>query len=158
MFGLVGSGRTEVAKAIFGAEPADRGEIRVDGRDGRIRNAGRRRSRSGIADVTEDRKRDGLALDLSVLDNAGLASYGPRLAARLPRPACARTRLVDGKIGELSDPAEAERDRAVRQLSGGNQQKVVLAKWLLVDEHPGLHLRRADARRRHRAPRSRSTA
>ena len=75
MFGLVGSGRTNVAKALFGATPADRGEIRIGGKAATIETP-RDAVRCGIAMVTEDRKQDGLALDLSVVENGGLASMG----------------------------------------------------------------------------------
>ena len=130
MFGLVGSGRTEVARAIFGAEPADRGEIRVDGKVVGI-GTPEAAIANGIAFVTEDRKRDGLALDLSVLDNAGLASMD-RVARRGFLDRRRQDAMVSEKIGELQVRPKGTR-RAVRQLSGGNQQKVVLAKWLLVE-------------------------
>jgi ABC-type sugar transport system ATPase subunit len=129
MFGLVGSGRTDVAKAVFGAAPAHAGEILIAGEPVRIASP-RDAVRNGIALVTEDRKRDGLALDLDLIDNAGLATMSD--AARfgvLDRRR--RNQIVRAKLDALAvrprDPA-----RPARQLSGGNQQKVVLAKWLLV--------------------------
>ena len=73
MFGLVGSGRTDVARAIFGATPATSGEIRIDGNPAAITDP-RSAIRRGIVMVTEDRKNDGLALDLSAIENGGLAS------------------------------------------------------------------------------------
>ena len=130
MFGLVGSGRTEVAKAIFGAEPADRGAIRVDGRAASIADTGSG-DRRGIAFVTEDRKRDGLALDLSVLDNGGLASMG-----RVSRRGVLDRRRQDGWSAQRSTSCRSARRGPVAPRGssrGGNQQKVVLAKWLLVD-------------------------
>jgi len=130
MFGLVGSGRTDVAKALFGATPADSGEIRIDGRAVSIESP-RDAMRHGIALVTEDRKRDGLALDLSVIENGGLASMGS--VSRLGVLDRARqARLVGRKLDELAVRPKGG-TRPARQLSGGNQQKVVLAKWLLVD-------------------------
>jgi ABC-type sugar transport system ATPase subunit len=130
MFGLVGSGRTEVAKAVFGATPADSGTVRLVGKEAKFATPAEA-VRGHVAMVTEDRKGDGLALGASVIDNAGLASfsrYAPYGVIDGPR----RRKLVDQKIRELSirlvDPGQP-----VRQLSGGNQQKIVLAKWLLVE-------------------------
>jgi ABC-type sugar transport system ATPase subunit len=130
MFGLVGSGRTDVAKALFGAAPADSGEIRIGGHAVSIASP-RDAMRHGIALVTEDRKRDGLALDLSVIENGGLASMGSvsRLGV-LDR--AGQARVVGRKLDELAVRPQGG-TRPARQLSGGNQQKVVLAKWLLVD-------------------------
>jgi ABC-type sugar transport system ATPase subunit len=130
MFGLVGSGRTELAKAVFGARPADAGSVRLDGAEARFATPAAAVGH-GVAMLTEDRKGDGLALALSVLDNAGLASF-PRFSRRGVIDRRRRAALVGAKLDELAvrprDPV-----RPVRQLSGGNQQKVVLAKWLLVE-------------------------
>lgn len=130
MFGLVGSGRTEVVKTIFGASPASEGRVRLDGADMRATSPAAA-VRAGIAMITEDRKGDGLALDASVTDNASLASY-----ARVSRAGvianAARREMVEQKIRELSVKL-ADASQPVRQLSGGNQQKVVLAKWMLVE-------------------------
>jgi ABC-type sugar transport system ATPase subunit len=129
VFGLVGSGRTEVARAIFGAEPATSGEVRVDGEAlGMSEPAAA--IRKGIVLVTEDRKRDGLAVDLSVLDNAGLATMD-RVSRLGIIDRELRERTVREKLEEMV-VRPRDLDRPVRQLSGGNQQKVVLAKWLLV--------------------------
>ena len=84
-----------------------------------------------VAMLTEDRKGDGLALDASVIDNAGLASF-PRSAPNGVIDGAKRRQLVGAKIRELSIRL-ADHGQPVRQLSGGNQQKVVLAKWLLVE-------------------------
>ncbi|WP_439627069.1 sugar ABC transporter ATP-binding protein [Shinella sp.] len=130
MFGLVGSGRTEVAKAIFGAEPAGHGTVKFSGRDANYTSP-RQAVRDGIAMITEDRKGDGLALDASVMDNASLASFG-RMSRFGVIDGDARKHLVDGQVSGLSIRPKGT-DRPVRQLSGGNQQKVVLAKWLLVE-------------------------
>lgn len=130
LFGLVGSGRTEIAKAIFGATPADGGDIRLNGRTSTFKSPMDAVSH-GIALITEDRKGDGLALDASVLDNAALASMG-RMAQWGIISSGKRQSLVDQKLDALSIRPRGSQ-RPVRQLSGGNQQKVVLAKWLLVE-------------------------
>jgi ABC-type sugar transport system ATPase subunit len=130
MFGLVGSGRTDLARALFGADPADTGEILIAGRPVHIA-APQDALQKGIALVTEDRKRDGLALDLDLMDNAGLATMGD--VARfgmLDRRR--RVALISAKLDGLA-VRPRDTSRPVRQLSGGNQQKVVLAKWLLVN-------------------------
>jgi len=130
MFGLVGSGRTEVAKVIFGAEAADSGLVRLNGAPANFVSPAEA-VRGGLAMITEDRKGDGLALGLSVLDNAGLASFD-RASSYGIIDGVRRRAMVDGKVSELSiRPPGTE--RPVRQLSGGNQQKVVVAKWLLVE-------------------------
>jgi ribose transport system ATP-binding protein len=129
LFGLVGSGRTQVARCIFGADHITEGEIRLDG--DRIHPASPRNAvDAGIALVTEDRKRDGLVMSCSIRDNASLA-----ILQQVSRWGVINTRQRDGRVQsevrELSvHPAQI--DRLVRQLSGGNQQKVVLAKWLLA--------------------------
>ncbi|MDB5551237.1 MAG: Ribose import ATP-binding protein RbsA [Rhizobium sp.] len=130
MFGLVGSGRTEVAQAIFGARRADAGSVLLDGKPS-LFSTPRQAVAKGVAMITEDRKGDGLALDASVLDNAGLASFG-RMSHYGIIDNAARRRLVDGQVTSLSIRPKGT-DRPVRQLSGGNQQKVVLAKWLLIE-------------------------
>ncbi|MGF1627492.1 MAG: sugar ABC transporter ATP-binding protein [Alphaproteobacteria bacterium] len=131
MFGLVGSGRTEVARALFGAAPARSGQILVDGRPAAIATPADAIAR-GIVLVTEDRKRDGLALDLSVLDNGGLATMD-RVSRHGVLDRTGQAALVGAKLEELAVRPSGVR-RPVRTLSGGNQQKVVLAKWMLRQE------------------------
>ena len=130
MFGLVGSGRTDVARALFGATPATSGQILVAGEPVPVRRPADAIAH-GVAFVTEDRKRDGLALDLSVLDNAGLASMG-RVSRGGVINRALRKKIAEAKLDQLAVRPRGV-DRMVRQLSGGNQQKVVLAKWLLLD-------------------------
>ncbi len=128
LFGLVGSGRTQVARCIFGADRFTSGEIRVDGAS--IRPSSPRQAvQAGIALVTEDRKRDGLVMSCSIRDNASLPIFAQVSrwgVLNMPH----RDALVNEEVRELSvHPADIH--RLVKQLSGGNQQKVVLAKWLL---------------------------
>jgi rhamnose transport system ATP-binding protein len=125
--GLVGAGRSEVVQAVFGVEPRDAGRVRVLGRDLPSGNP-RAAMRAGVALVPEDRRQQGLLLDLSVLRNATLARrhrlarFGFLTGAAEKREAAAWTGRLQAKYGRLTDP--------VGTLSGGNQQKIVLAKWL----------------------------
>lgn len=121
--GLQGSGRTELLEAIFGVVPFTRGTLRLHGSTLTLRSA-RLGVRNGLALVTEDRKGTGLALSQSVLDNALLA-----IRAVFP----SRTRQMRAEVPGILESLEVvSRGSAqeVRALSGGNQQKVVLAKWL----------------------------
>jgi ribose transport system ATP-binding protein len=128
MFGLVGSGRTEVAECLFGAQRPSAGEIHVDGRLREVRSP-KEAIAAGLAFVTEDRKDSGLVLDMGVRDNAGLATMrASRRWGLLDRKRQSAT--VGAAIDEL-DVRPRKLDMPVRRLSGGNQQKVVLTKWLL---------------------------
>ena len=124
--GLQGSGRTELLRAIFGADPFTAGEVLLDGEPVRLTSP-RRAIRAGIAMVTEDRKAEGLALEQSVRDNALLVLRA--VFRRRARAGAVRTRDLLATVGLRS----AGEDQEVRFLSGGNQQKVVLAKWLAAD-------------------------
>ncbi len=124
--GLQGSGRTEIAHALFGVEPFSRGEVQIDGRTVSPRSP-RQAVRAGLALVTEDRKAQGLVLNQSVAANARLV-----LDAVLPRASRQRTRSIPGILSSLELTARSGA-REVQYLSGGNQQKVVLAKWLVTD-------------------------
>jgi len=127
-FGLVGAGRSEVARAIFGEEPAERGEVLVNGRAVRIHSPAQA-LRLGIAYLPEDRKGQGLFGNLSVAYNAAITSMR-RLAALgwLVRPG-KEEGLAQRYVRDLSIKTPTTRVK-VANLSGGNQQKVVLAKWL----------------------------
>ena len=129
-FGLVGSGRTQIARCIFGADPLDAGEITLDGKPVAFSNPSEAVA-AGIAFLTEDRKRDGLVMSGSVRDNAILASL-KRFSKFIFIDQAQRDRIVTEKIKEL-DIKPPQLRRNVRQLSGGNQQKVVLSKWLLTN-------------------------
>ncbi len=132
LFGLVGSGRTQVARCIFGADHVTAGEICLGGRAISPKTP-RDAVRAGIALLTEDRKRDGLVMSCSIRDNASLAIF-PQISRWAILEVRHRDQLVAQKINELAlHPPQL--GRLVRQLSGGNQQKVVLAKWLLSQAH-----------------------
>lgn len=128
IFGLMGSGRSEFFEALFGADPADDGEIYIFGeRTAHLRP--RDAMRNGVALVTEDRKKSGLVLKSSVRDNIALPnlrtlSDGPFINGR--REAQAVKRIADQF--RVKTPSMSQ---LVSRLSGGNQQKVVLSKWLL---------------------------
>ncbi|MCS7056146.1 MAG: sugar ABC transporter ATP-binding protein [Thermoflexales bacterium] len=129
--GLVGSGRTEVARAIFGADRLDRGSIRLNGRPVRIRSP-QDALRLGIGYVPEDRKVQGLVLGMTVRDNAALTVL--RQLARggqfIVWPEVERTSQRYVQELQVRPPRT---DLVVGSLSGGNQQKVVLAKWLAAN-------------------------
>lgn len=131
--GLVGAGRTDVARSLFGLLPSDSGEILVDGKPAVIRTPGDALAR-GLALVPEDRQRQGELLPQSLWENASLAVL-PRLAARSGwvRDAAARA-LTDEWITRLSVRCRGA-EQPIRELSGGNQQKIVLAKWLQTEPH-----------------------
>nr|WP_201470339.1 sugar ABC transporter ATP-binding protein [Microbacterium hydrocarbonoxydans] len=123
--GLQGSGRTELVEGIFGIDPFVRGAMRVDASPARITSA-RAAVRAGLALVSEDRKAQGLALGQSVLDNTLLVIRSVFAARTTPS-----RREVPGVLTSL-EVSSRGLDQEVRFLSGGNQQKVVLAKWLLT--------------------------
>ncbi|MDG4857965.1 sugar ABC transporter ATP-binding protein [Streptomyces sp. T-3] len=129
--GLQGSGRTSLARALFGAAPFTEGTMTVSGRPLRPTSP-RQAIRAGIALVTEDRKAEGLALRQSVRDNALLVT---RAVPARGRPPAGRglTRLLE----RVRLHARGE-DQQAQYLSGGNQQKVVIAKWLAA--HPRILL------------------
>ncbi len=128
--GLVGSGRTELARAIFGADAIDEGQILMDGQPVRIRNP-RDAIARGIALAPEDRKLQALVLLLSVRENIGLP-----ILSRLSRFGIVRRseerRLTERFIEALGVRTPSQTQK-VMNLSGGNQQKVVLAKWLACE-------------------------
>jgi ribose transport system ATP-binding protein len=129
--GLMGAGRTEVARAVVGADPCDSIEIKVNGTPVTIRSP-KDAVRHRIGYLSEDRKRYGLVVGMDVANNVSMASMEQFLSAL--------GIVDDGKINEtakqhvrtLSIKTPGVRQR-VRNLSGGNQQKVVIAKWLTAD-------------------------
>lgn len=124
--GLVGSGRTEVARAIFGADPGPY-EVTVAGKPFRRRSP-RGARRAGIAYLPEDRKDQGLLLNRSIRENVGLASLKRRSFAGVLRSKQDRVSVADlaGRVHLKAASLEAPPST----LSGGNQQKVMLARWL----------------------------
>jgi ribose transport system ATP-binding protein len=127
--GLVGAGRTELLECLFGIAPALAGRIAVAGEERRIGHP-RDAIAAGLALVPEDRKQQGLILDMAVGDNLSLASVARDGRAGFLDFAAER-RLYEEMSGRLRIRTPSAR-QAVRHLSGGNQQKVVLGKWLAM--------------------------
>ena len=124
--GLQGSGRTELLEAVFGVNALSRGEMLLDGKTVRPRSP-RAAIRAGLAMITEDRKATGLALNQTILDN----TLGV-VRSVFPRRTGPARREVPGLLSSLEVSARAM-DQEVQFLSGGNQQKVVLARWLATN-------------------------
>ncbi|WP_253943042.1 sugar ABC transporter ATP-binding protein [Nocardioides sp. zg-1308] len=127
--GLLGSGRTELARLLFGADTADTGELTFRSQRRRLRSPRHAIDRK-IAFSSEDRKAEGVVGDLTVADNMLLALQASRGWLR-PIPQSTRTRLVKEYI-EALDIRPADPTALMRNLSGGNQQKVLLARWLIT--------------------------
>jgi ribose transport system ATP-binding protein len=126
--GLMGAGRTEVARAVFGADPVDEGRIVLHGAEIRVRSP-RDAIAHGIAYLSEDRKRNGLAVKMSVVHNmtlTNMAAVSDRFGfIRFAEERAAAERYV--KALSIKTPSV---NQIARYLSGGNQQKVVIGKWL----------------------------
>ncbi len=128
--GLLGSGRTETMRLMFGADPLERGSVSIDGKTVALKSPQDAIAR-GLAYLTEDRKGDGIVPELSVRDNLTLV--------------CLRTLAQHGIVDRKQQQAIVERfvaslgiklrspDQPIRELSGGNQQKVLLARWLAAE-------------------------
>jgi rhamnose transport system ATP-binding protein len=128
--GLVGAGRTEVAQAVFGVDRADAGEVEVEGR--RLRRGSPTAAMdAGLALVPEDRRQRGLVMEMSIERNIGLTGLGTLAKGGMVRRALEHRRAADWAVRlQLKYNRLADR---VGVLSGGNQQKVVLAKWLATE-------------------------
>jgi ribose transport system ATP-binding protein len=129
--GLMGAGRTEVARAIFGADPLEGGEIFVRGRRVTIRSP-QDAVRLGIGYLSEDRKRYGLAVGMDVATNVVMSSLGRYLSLRMFLRARSIRETARSFIKRLQIKTPSE-TQEVRLLSGGNQQKIIIAKWLARD-------------------------
>ncbi|KRA39474.1 sugar ABC transporter ATP-binding protein [Nocardioides sp. Root614] len=128
--GLLGSGRTELARLLFGADTADHGSLEIRSHRRRLRSPRHAIDRK-VAFSSEDRKAEGVIGDLSVADNMLLALQASRGWLR-PIPQATRNRLVAEYI-EALDIRPADPQALMRNLSGGNQQKVLLARWLITE-------------------------
>ncbi len=129
--GLVGAGRTEVARVVFGADPIDSGEIYVQGRRAHIKSPNDA-VRNGIGYLSEDRKRYGLTLGMDVEVNIVLAAFKKFLGA-LGWVNRNKTRETAKHFVEALSIKTPSLQQKVKNLSGGNQQKVIIGKWLTAD-------------------------
>ncbi len=128
--GLVGAGRTELARAIFGADKRTSGTLKISKLETHIPSVCHA-VRKGLGLVPEERKKDGLVLDMSIRENISLPSIR-NVERGLFISAKKEQQVSDHYISKLKIVTPG-REQIVKNLSGGNQQKVVLAKWLLAD-------------------------
>ncbi|MDA8496909.1 MULTISPECIES: sugar ABC transporter ATP-binding protein [unclassified Citrobacter] len=129
--GLMGAGRTELARAIFGADPIDSGTIKLNGKETVIKDIPDA-IQQGISYLTEDRKKEGLALGLSVERNIMLGNY-PEYSNRygnVDSKRCQQTSEEQVKALRIKTP---HLEQAALNLSGGNQQKIIIARWVCKD-------------------------
>lgn len=130
MFGLVGAGRSELAHCLFGDTQPDAGVANLDGRDLTM-TAPAASISAGLALVTEDRKRTGIVAGMNVRDNIALTTMWQNLRGPLI-DAARRDAKVDEMIARFDIRPDHCAEMPIERLSGGNQQKAILAKWLLV--------------------------
>lgn len=129
--GLMGAGRTEIMKAIFGNLPIDSGNIYIDGKEVKIKNP-RQAIKAGIGFITEDRKTEGLMLEKSIKENISLANLGIVSKNKGVLSGNLEEGLVKKAIEEFHIRCFGP-EHECNNLSGGNQQKVVLAKWIYTN-------------------------
>ncbi|ALS77093.1 D-ribose transporter ATP-binding protein [Planococcus rifietoensis] len=128
--GLMGAGRTEVAQSLFGYKKADTGTVELDGKPAKIDNP-QKAKELGIGYVTEDRKSEGLIVDFTVEENISMANFESISKKGLLSKDKERS-LYDRMVKRLGIRTSGP-DQAAKSLSGGNQQKVVIAKWLGIE-------------------------
>ena len=128
--GLLGSGRSELVRSIYGADRADSGALKVDGKDAKI-SSPHDAMMHGMAYLPEDRKRDGIIADLSVRENIIIALQAKRGMFKL----MSRKEMEEAadKYIDMLQIKTASRETPIKSLSGGNQQKVIIGRWLLTD-------------------------
>src|SRR5574337_36266 len=129
--GLEGSGKSELGRAIAGDEPFERGEMEIAGRPARPRRP-RAAIAAGVGRLPEARKREGLLMQQSLRDNAALIQRAFAFPLRPPSSEPMTVRATDERLQRL-DVRAASFEQEARQLSGGNQQKVIVSRWLARD-------------------------
>ena len=132
--GLVGSGRSELVRLIAGADHPTGGTVRLRGERLKL-GSPLRAVRAGIVLLPEDRRHQGLVLDMTVRENTTLASLARHRSGGLPIISQAREKATSRSLIDRLSIKTPDTERPVRLLSGGNQQKVVLAKWLARENH-----------------------
>ena len=128
--GLLGSGRSELARTIYGADKAQTGTLKVDGKDVKIKSP-IDAMQLGMGLLPDDRKAEGIIADLSVRENIILAMQA-KLGPLKKIPMAKQIEITD-KFIDLLQIKTASRETLIKQLSGGNQQKVILARWLATN-------------------------
>ena len=128
--GLMGAGRTEVVRALYGADRKQTGEIYMNGKQVKI-DTPEQAVRNGICYLSEDRKRFGLMLDKSVVENSAIASVDDYIQRIIIDDA--KMREVSEYYNKLLRTKTPSMDQLLKNLSGGNQQKVIIARWLMKD-------------------------
>jgi ABC-type sugar transport system ATPase subunit len=128
LYGLVGSGRTELLRAIYGADKLLSGKVFIDGKQTTI-NSPQKAVNEGMGLVPENRKTEGVILDLSILENAFLPSLNKYSKNKFLQGKKIKDKMLEAikKLNIKTDSHETE----IRNLSGGNQQKVIISKWLI---------------------------
>ena len=126
--GLMGAGRTEVCRALYGADPRQSGEIILNGKKVKIKTP-EQAVKNGICYLSEDRKRFGLMLDKSVSDNTAISSIDDFITAGIINDSKIRTASSD--FNEKLRTKTPSMEQLLKNLSGGNQQKVIIARWLM---------------------------
>ena len=126
--GLMGAGRTEVARALYGADKKQTGEIYINGKKVKL-NTPEQAVRHGICYLSEDRKRFGLMLQKSIIENSAIASVDDYVRGGLIDDG--KMRQASAHFNELLRTKTPSMDQLLKNLSGGNQQKVIIARWLI---------------------------
>ena len=130
IYGLIGSGRSELARGIFGIEPPHHGEIRIEGKPVKTDFKPRRAIDEGLVYITEDRKQDGLFLTMSIRENVSAACLKDLSGAVFMN--VEREYVLAGELMRRLRIKALGAQQKVEGLSGGNQQKVLFAKWLAL--------------------------
>jgi|Wag4MinimDraft_12_1082652.scaffolds.fasta_scaffold01569_3 ribose transport system ATP-binding protein len=130
LFGLIGAGRSEAMQTVFGINQPDSGKIKLFGKDITANNT-RENIDQGLIYITEDRKEQGLFLDMDL--NANVVAADLEQVSENSLVKKKKVKDIGGKFVDIMNTKYASLDQPVKSLSGGNQQKVLLAKWLAVD-------------------------